>query len=230
MFLKLRNALASQEFVFIHIKKYLGESNYRMVFKLLGVQLPKGMRDKLARNGADLSDFLPQKANNNPPHFVYRGHLGVIEDKPPASDDQLRASRPRRFEDAEAMIVQLDTQLKQTRMENETLQSMSSSLREENSAMKAKIIKLKNKIKELQQFIKITAADNKGEKEILRLMFLSKKKALLNIINNLKTKLNSINSEVDHEIRIRDALLDKETEANRKLRSEILKAKDVLMN
>jgi hypothetical protein len=61
-------------------------------------------------------------------------------------------------------------------------------------------------------------------------MFLSKKASLIKIINNLKTKVNSLNSEVDNEIKVRDIMLHNEQKTTRILRSEILKAKDVLLN
>lgn len=63
----------------------------------------------------------------------------------------------------------------------------------------------------------------------IRMMFLSKKTQLTNIIMSLKQKLNTLNKEVDVEIRIRDTLLDNEQAVNRRLRSEVIKAKDVLM-
>ena len=63
----------------------------------------------------------------------------------------------------------------------------------------------------------------------IRMMFLSKKTQLTNIIMGLKQKLNALNKEVDVEIRIRDTLLDNEQAVNRRLRSEVTKAKDVLM-
>jgi len=46
----------------------------------------------------------------------------------------------------------------------------------------------------------------------------------------LKTKLNNINLEVDHEIKVRDRMLHNEQKITRVLRSEVLKAKDVLMS
>lgn len=46
----------------------------------------------------------------------------------------------------------------------------------------------------------------------------------------MKIKVNNMNKEVDFEVRVRDTLLHNEQTQNRRLRSEIVKAKDVLMS
>lgn len=61
-------------------------------------------------------------------------------------------------------------------------------------------------------------------------MFLSKKTQLIKVINDLKKRLNAMNQEVDHEVGVRDLLLIREQKTTRRLRSEVMKAKDVLMS
>ena len=43
-FMKLRNACAAQEFTFTALKRYVAEQNIRMVYKILGMTLPKSYR------------------------------------------------------------------------------------------------------------------------------------------------------------------------------------------
>ena len=46
----------------------------------------------------------------------------------------------------------------------------------------------------------------------------------------LRKKINYFNKEVEYEIQVRDELLQNEQKLTRKLRGEIVKAKDVLMS
>ena len=65
-FLKLRDACAAQEFTLTHMKRYLHDQNMRMVYKLMGLQIPKNIREKLAKGGADFSDYFPVRNNTKP--------------------------------------------------------------------------------------------------------------------------------------------------------------------
>ena len=89
-FLKLRNAVASQEFTLSQLKRYLAEQNMRMVYKLVGVAVPKPIAEKLKSEGADITDFFPVKNNQKPPPPVYAGVLGLLEGKSPATDEELK--------------------------------------------------------------------------------------------------------------------------------------------
>ena len=40
-FVKMRNICAMHEFIIIHLKRYLLQMNFRMVYKLLGMVVPK---------------------------------------------------------------------------------------------------------------------------------------------------------------------------------------------
>ena len=82
----------------------------------------------------------------------------------------------------------------------------------------------------MQKWINAELSGNEKEKEQIRLRFLTRKSQLVNIINTLGSKLNNLNKEVSKEIEVRDVLLHQEQARTRKLRSEILKAKDVLMS
>mmetsp|Transcript_38793 Transcript_38793/g.50790 ORF Transcript_38793/g.50790 Transcript_38793/m.50790 type:complete len:115 (+) Transcript_38793:494-838(+) len=61
-------------------------------------------------------------------------------------------------------------------------------------------------------------------------MFFSKKRQLVDIINNLKLKVNSLNEDISREIDVRDTLLSKERDLCRRLKAEVVRAKDVLMS
>ena len=78
--------------------------------------------------------------------------------------------------------------------------------------------------------IKAMSVGNKQQMEDVKMMFLSKKTKLVKIINSLKSRINNINNEVNKEIKVRDTLLHQEQSMTRRLRSEIVKAKDVLMS
>ena len=62
----------------------------------------------------------------------------------------------------------------------------------------------------MQRAIREMKYGNKKDLEDIKLMFLSKKSELVNIINALKSKINGINNEVNKEIEVRDTLLHQE--------------------
>ena len=78
--------------------------------------------------------------------------------------------------------------------------------------------------------IKAMSNNNKKELEDIRHMFLHKKKELVNIINGLKQKVNQMRKETAREVQVRDVLLHQEQAITRRLKSEIVRAKDVLMS
>ena len=78
-FLKLRNAASQGEFLMINLKKYLGEGNMRMVYKLLGMQVPKFIRTKMTERGLDFIDYWPVQANSAIPHETVKSTLGLTE-------------------------------------------------------------------------------------------------------------------------------------------------------
>ena len=93
-FLKLRNACAAQEFTFSQLKRYLSEQNIRMVYKVLGLTLPKPLRDKFAKGGADFSDYFPTAANLKPTVTIYKSSLGLIEERePPTAEELIQPSK-----------------------------------------------------------------------------------------------------------------------------------------
>lgn len=100
----------------------------------------------------------------------------------------------------------------------------------ENLGLKHRIVEEKKQMKDMKLAIKAMRYGSKEQMDQIKLMFLSKKTQLVTIINTLKSKVNDMNKEVEGEIKVRDAMLHKEQKHNRRLKSEILKAKDVLMN
>ena len=60
-----------------------------MVYKLLDTTLPKFIRDKLAKGGADFSDYFPLKTNTKTTSNFLRGTLGLLHDIPPPTDQDL---------------------------------------------------------------------------------------------------------------------------------------------
>ena len=68
----------------------------RMVYKLMGAALPKNIRDKLAKGGADLSDYFPAGANLKPGSSFAKSTLGLLFDIPPMTDEDLLRPHLRR--------------------------------------------------------------------------------------------------------------------------------------
>ena len=62
-FLKLRNTVASQEFTFVQIKRFLQEENMRMVYKVLGLQVPKKVKESLKLKGVEFAEHWPVNRN-----------------------------------------------------------------------------------------------------------------------------------------------------------------------
>ena len=48
-----------EEFTFTQLKRYLNEQNMRMVYRVMGLTIPKAVREKLAKGGADFADYFP---------------------------------------------------------------------------------------------------------------------------------------------------------------------------
>lgn len=62
------------------------------------------------------------------------------------------------------------------------------------------------------------------------MVFLERKQDLIIIINGLKKKVNALTSQVKTEIEIRDTLIKTEQDLTKRLKGEIVRAKDVLMS
>ena len=60
-----------------------------MVYKLMGLNLPKVLREKFAKGGADFSDYFTVAANQEATHSVFKCSLGLVEVKPDPTDEQL---------------------------------------------------------------------------------------------------------------------------------------------
>ena len=92
-----------------------------MVYKVMGMTIPKYVRERLAKGGADFADYFPQRANNKPCHNVYRGTLGLIEDKPAAEDEELVHPDKKKKEDESPFAVELEAAMSQYKIEYDTL-------------------------------------------------------------------------------------------------------------
>ena len=57
--------------------------------------------------------------------------------------------------------------------------------------------------------IKAISRGNQKQMEAIKLMFLSKKKELVQVINHLKAKINQISKDTQEELYVRDAIEDK---------------------
>ena len=60
-----------------------------MVYKILGMTIPKPLREKFAKGGADFSDFFPVTANKKATHAVFKSALGFVESLPNPTQEQL---------------------------------------------------------------------------------------------------------------------------------------------
>ena len=81
------------------MKRYLQDQNMRMVYKLMGLPIPKPIKEKLAKGGADFSDYFPVRTNTKPTSTVIKGSLGFITDDKPATDEELKVPQKKKTED-----------------------------------------------------------------------------------------------------------------------------------
>lgn len=169
-------------------------------------------------------------SNKKPPRNVLKTGLGLIEERPTPTDEELRVPKPVKKKEVGPSVADLQSQINIKNMENEALTGVNSNLVGENLALKHKLIDLNNQKHDMKLAVKALSNGNKQELESIKLMFLSKKTQLINIINSLKKKINSMNGDVNFEINVRDAMLHREQDATRRLKGEIVKAKDVLMS
>ena len=142
-FLKLRNAVASQEFTLTHLKKYLQEENMRAVYKLLGLTVPKVIKDKLALRGIDFVEYWPGQTNSLPPPEMIKSNvLGPVENRS-MNEREIELLRDRRKakEDAPPNDVELQFLLAQSQNEVETLGEIQRKQVEEISQLKLKVLK-----------------------------------------------------------------------------------------
>ena len=121
-------------------------------------------------------------------------------------------------------------ELQQVKMEMETMQGVNTNLTIENIALKHKAVDYLQQIKDMKIAIKNLTAGNKDEIEDIKYMFLTKKGQLVEIINGLKTKVNSLQADIARENEIKDNLLTQERDLVRRLKAEIVRAKNVLMS
>ena len=126
--------------------------------------------------------------------------------------------------------MKLMAELQQVKMEMETMQGVNTNLTIENIALKHKAVDYLQQIKDMKIAIKNLTAGNKDEIEDIKYMFLTKKGQLVEIINGLKTKVNSLQADIARENEIKDNLLTQERDLVRRLKAEIVRAKNVLMS
>ena len=120
--MKLRNCCSSQEFTLLQIKRYLSEQNMRMVYKVMGLVLPKSIRRILTKGGADFSDYFPVESNNNAGPISTKSTLGLIEYTKPATDAQLREDKPPEIPKKNKLgVEQLEAIVSQQKIEFELL-------------------------------------------------------------------------------------------------------------
>ena len=82
-----------------------------MVYQLMGMSVPKQIRDKLAKQGADFSeysDYFPMRQNSKACHKVTVGQLGLIEEKPPAKDSELIEPHKKKKETENPIVAELE--------------------------------------------------------------------------------------------------------------------------
>ena len=65
----------------------------RMVYKILGITVPKAIRDKLTNEGVEFTDYWPGEKNQAVPHEVTKSSLGLIEHASISELDLLRNRR-----------------------------------------------------------------------------------------------------------------------------------------
>ena len=53
----------------------------RMIYKLLGMTIPKELRNKLSEKGVEFSEYFPVKENSIPPHETIKSTLGLIKQR-----------------------------------------------------------------------------------------------------------------------------------------------------
>ena len=68
------------EFIIIHMKRYLIDQNFRMVYRILGLTVPRKVREVLSRKGADFSDYFQVMPNQAVPHKTHQGAIGFFEE------------------------------------------------------------------------------------------------------------------------------------------------------
>ena len=78
---------------------------------------------------------------------------------------------------------------------------------EEISQLKIKVLKWQRKHQDMKKMISSITRKNEEDYENVKLMFLTKKSKLVNIINELKEKLNRINKTTDAELKLKEALI-----------------------
>ena len=115
-------------------------------------------------------------------------------------------------------------------MDIESFQLQLKTVVEDNLVLKHQVERKRKTITDSKNAIAALTKGSEDKLEGIKLMFLGKKTQLINIINDLKSKVNSINKETEREITVRDEMLHREQKLNRHLRAEVVKAKDVLMS
>ena len=64
-----------------------------MVYKILGITVPKVIREKLTNEGVEFADYWPGEKNAAVPPEIIKGTLGLIENRPSFEIGLLRDRR-----------------------------------------------------------------------------------------------------------------------------------------
>ena len=180
----------------------------RMVYKILGITVPKAIRDKLTNEGVEFADYWPGERNQAVPHEVTKSTLGLIEHASISELDLLRTRRKAK-EVSGPSEAELQYLLTQSQSEVSTLIEMKRKYVEEISQLKVKVLKWQRKHQDMKRLISSMTRKNEEDYENVKLMFLTKKSKLVTIINELKGKLNRINKTTDAELKLKETLIQR---------------------
>ena len=101
----------------------------------------------------------------------------MIEDKPPASNEELCVAKKvvKKKADSITNLVELEATIIQQRMERDTLQNVNKASVLENLGLKHKVVEMEKEQKDMRTMIRKMSTGSKIELDQIKLMFMSKK-------------------------------------------------------
>ena len=125
-----------------------------MVYKVLGLQVPKKVKETLKLKGVEFAEHWPVNRNLQIPHEVFRSTLGVFEFNA-FNEIELLQNRRKIIEDEGPTIADCNKQIESLRNHVDVQAGMQKKYVEEIAKLKEKVHKWQKKHQDMKRTIQI---------------------------------------------------------------------------
>jgi hypothetical protein len=207
---KLQRTIMEQEQLLVYARKYLQDRNLRMVYKVIGAQIPV---DVGALMGLD--ELAVERANRYD-YKVLTGSLGFVETAMSKTsrfegeglpEMKVKHSKTEYIQEIERLkdrTTKHKIKAKVERARNEALQLLNEELNKTIERLQTNLVTLEHKTREMQTAFNLVKQGRENELEEIRLVYFDKQRTLMKNFTALRDKFIKYRSETEREITMKD--------------------------